>query len=219
MTHCTAVAPARALVVLLAGPSGSGKTSLARRSGLPVVGLDGFYKNGDDPTLPRRGTLVDWDAPEAWDADLAVDTLVRLATTGRADVPTYDVAYDRRTGTHPVALGTSLAFVAEGVFAAEITDACRSRGVLGDALCLDQHAAVTFYRRLGRDLRERRKPPTVLLRRGVALLRSDAATVDRQVSLGAHPCTPEEALYRIRLAAHARPAPQTRPDDDRAVAP
>ena len=46
--------PARVIVV--AGPSGSGKTVLcrllSRDRGWPVVNLDDFYKDGDDPTLP-----------------------------------------------------------------------------------------------------------------------------------------------------------------------
>lgn len=33
-------------VVLLAGPSGSGKSPLARASGLPVITLDDFYRDG-----------------------------------------------------------------------------------------------------------------------------------------------------------------------------
>ena len=39
-------------VVLLAGPSGTGKSSLAALTGLPILRLDDFYKDGDDPTLP-----------------------------------------------------------------------------------------------------------------------------------------------------------------------
>ena len=41
-----------ARVIVLAGPSGAGKSRLAERVGLPVLRLDDFYKNGDDPTLP-----------------------------------------------------------------------------------------------------------------------------------------------------------------------
>ena len=46
------MSPLPARVILLAGPSGSGKSSLAARAGLPVLALDDFYKDGDDPSLP-----------------------------------------------------------------------------------------------------------------------------------------------------------------------
>ena len=66
-----------AKVVLLLGPSGSGKTRLAHESGLPVVGLDDFYRDLDDPALPRSEELgiVDWDHPDSWDADRALAAL------------------------------------------------------------------------------------------------------------------------------------------------
>ena len=43
-------------MVVLAGPSGAGKSRLAERLGLPVLRLDDFYKDGDDPSLPRITT-------------------------------------------------------------------------------------------------------------------------------------------------------------------
>jgi uridine kinase len=46
---------------------------------------------------------------------------------------------------------------------------------------------VTFARRLVRDLRERRKPPWTLVRRGLALMRDEPNVVARQESLGAQP--------------------------------
>jgi uridine kinase len=56
---------------------------------------------------------------------------------------------------------------------------------------------VTFGRRLLRDLRELRKPPLTLLRRGWALLRAEPRVVARQVSLGAAAMTPRQAEARI----------------------
>ena len=75
-----------ARVVLLAGPSGSGKTHLAEESGLPMLDLDDFYKDGDDPTLPRHPTLgiVDWDDPASWDAAAALAALEQICRDGAA---------------------------------------------------------------------------------------------------------------------------------------
>nr|WP_284289960.1 hypothetical protein [Angustibacter aerolatus] len=93
------VAPAPAArVVVLAGPSGSGKSHLAARLGLPVLRLDDFYRDGDDPALPRAFGIVDWDDPASWDRDRAVATMVRLCTDGAADVPEYDIPTSRVTG-------------------------------------------------------------------------------------------------------------------------
>ena len=75
----------RARVIVLAGPSGAGKSRLAERLGLPVLRLDDFYKNGDDPTLPRitegaNAGLVDWDHPDSWLPEDALATIERLCT-------------------------------------------------------------------------------------------------------------------------------------------
>ena len=57
-------------------------------------------------------------------------------------------------------------FVAEGIFAHHVVAKCRENGMLAAAYCVRQHPTVTFWRRLTRDLREHRKPPLVLVRRG-----------------------------------------------------
>ena len=56
---------------------------------------------------------------------------------------------------------------------------------------------VTFWRRLTRDLREHRKPPLVLVKRGFALMRDQRRVVDDAVSKGCTPVTPDEAYERI----------------------
>ena len=54
---------------------------------------------------------------------------------------------------------------------------CRQRGLLATAYCIRQNRWVTFWRRLVRDLAERRKPPLVLWRRGLRLCRAEPAIV------------------------------------------
>ena len=195
-----------AKVIVLAGPSGAGKSRLAERLRLPVLRLDDFYKDGGDPTLPRITSgantgLVDWDHPGSWLPDDAVATLERLCHDGRAGVPVYDIAHDGRTGWQTLDLEGAAYFVAEGIFAQDVVAACRERGLLAAAYCVRQHPLVTFWRRLSRDLDEHRKPPLVLVRRGIALLRAQRGVVADAVAKGCVPVTPDEGFRAIsRLA-------------------
>ena len=190
-------------VIVVAGPSGSGKSRLSERLGLPVLNLDDFYKDGDDPTLPSvdiagGAPIVDWDSPESWNEVDALAAIERLCRDGSADVPTYDISQSRRTGHHLLDLGEASCFVAEGIFAQEIVADCRRRDLLADAVCLTQHPALTFVRRLNRDLREHRKPPTVLVRRGLHLLREQRRVVAHAEALGCRVLHPEAAYEQIR---------------------
>ncbi len=195
-----------AQVVVVAGPSGSGKsrlcTRLAEAHGLPVVHLDDFYKDGSDPTLPRthlaRGAeVVDWDDPASWVLTDAVAALEELCRSGCADIPVYDIASDGRVGHRVVALGGAPYVLAEGIFADLVVGPCQEAGVLADAVCVHNPKLLTFWRRLVRDLRERRKPPWVLVRRGFSLLRHDRDVVARAERAGCVVLTSEAAFERI----------------------
>lgn len=195
----------RAQVVVLAGPSGAGKSRLAERLGLPVLRLDDFYKDGDDPTLPRitegaNAGLVDWDHPASWHHEDALAALRELCATGSAVVPVYEIAQNGRCGSHRVDLGQQDLFVAEGIFAPEIVATCREEGLLAVAYCITQHPAVTFWRRLTRDLREHRKPPLVLLRRGLALMRAQQRVVAHAVRQGCRRATGDQAYAELVAA-------------------
>ncbi|MGC4995599.1 uridine kinase family protein [Streptomyces sp. DT195] len=198
--------PSPARVVLLSGPSGSGKSLVAALSGLPVLRLDDFYKEGDDPTLPLvdGSSDIDWDHPLSWDADVALAAIARLCASGSTPVPVYDISLSARTGEDTLSIGRTPLFIAEGIFAAEIVERCRELGVLADALCLTRGPVTTFRRRFLRDLKEGRKSVPFLLRRGWRLLRAERSIVTRQVSLGAHPCGRDEALSRMAAAAAGR---------------
>ena len=199
--------------MLLCGPSGSGKSLVAARSGLPVLRLDDFYKEGDDPTLPLvDGTSdIDWDHPRSWDVDVAIAAITELCAKGRTTVPVYDISLSARTGEEALCIDRAPVFIAEGIFAAEIVERCRDLGVLADALCLSRGPFTTFRRRFVRDLKEGRKSVPFLLRRGWRLMRAERSIVSRQTALGAYACDRDEALGRLATAAAGRPAPANTP--------
>jgi uridine kinase len=192
-----------ARVVVLAGPSGAGKSRLADRlhdaHGWPVVRLDDFYRDEDDPAMPRSEELgiVDWDHPGSWDRTAALDALETLVRTGRVETPAYDIALSRAVGTHVVTARPDDLVLAEGIFAAEVIGELAARGLLAGAFCVHHHRLVTFVRRLLRDLSERRKPPWTLVRRGLALMRDEPQVVARQESLGALPSRPADVESRL----------------------
>jgi uridine kinase len=191
-----------ARVVVLAGPSGAGKSRLAERTGLPVLRLDDFYKDGSDPTLPvvtegANAGLPDWDHPDSWLREDALDAIRRLCAEGHAHVPVYDIAHDGRCGEQELEIDGHRVFVAEGIFAQEVVPTCAREGLLEAAYCITQHPIVTFWRRLTRDLREHRKPPLVLLRRGWSLLRSQRRVVQHAVALGCRQVRPDQAYAEI----------------------
>lgn len=198
--------PAR--VIVLAGPSGAGKSRLAARLGLPVLRLDDFYRAVDEPDLPRltRGAnagLVDWDDPRTWDLEAAVAAIEDLCEVGHTEVPVYSIPLSRPVGRHSLDLHGRTHFVAEGIFAAEVVAHCAERGLLAAAHCVRQHPLVTFWRRLTRDLQERRKPPLVLVRRGLALLRDQRRVVTDAVAKGCSAVTPDESYAALSRLVHA----------------
>jgi uridine kinase len=182
-----------ARVVVLAGPSGAGKSRLAERlhdaHGWPILRLDDFYRDEDDPAMPRSEELgiVDWDHPDSWNRRAAVEALGVLVTTGSVSTPVYDISLSRAVASATVAAGPHDLVLAEGIFAAEIIGELRECGLLAAAYCVHHRPFVTFVRRLTRDLRERRKPPWTLVRRGLALMRAEPVVVARQEALGATP--------------------------------
>lgn len=196
------IGPSIAQVIVLAGPSGSGKSHLAERTGLPILRLDDFYKDGGDPTLPCTDlgggpSVVDWDHSDSWNCAEALAAIEKLCTAGQCDVPAYDIGTSRRTGHRVLSLDGAELFIAEGIFAHEVVPACRERGLVAAALCVSQHPLRTAARRLVRDLREHRKPPVMLIRRGLHLLRRQGEVVGCIVARGCRVVSPKQARALI----------------------
>lgn len=208
-----------ARVVLLTGPSGSGKTSLLHRVGARRLNLDGFYRDGSEPGMPLLdGTLsgadgvsaheamsrIDWDHPASWDAERAMTAIRELCARGRTRVPVYSLPDNATRGHRDLDIGGAAVFVAEGVFAAELVERCRTEGLLADALVLCRPRVLTWWFRLRRDLSERRKPLRVLIRRGLRLAFSERRRIERWVGQGCRPVSLQEceaAIARVISAS------------------
>lgn len=191
-----------AQVLVLGGPSGSGKSrwsaQLSREHGWPVVRLDDYYKDGGDPTLPMLSLDVpDWDDVQSWRCADAVDALELLCRTGELIAPVYDISTSAASGTQQVRLGEARTVIAEGIFAPYVIEPLRSRGLLAGAYCVHHNRWVTFARRLVRDLSERRKPPLMLVRRGLRLARAEPQIVQEQMRLGAETIRPKDLARRL----------------------
>lgn len=194
--------PAPPALVLLAGPSGSGKSRLARLSGCVSVRLDDFYRDADDADMPRWGEIVDWDDPHSWNGQAAIDAITTLLDEGSVKVPVYDISLSRRIGWHELVLPTAspgqrLCIVAEGIFAPELVRPCRELGLDTTGVWLARTGLVVFLLRLVRDLREHRKAPHILFRRGWALLRKEPAQRRAAEAKGCQTLTMRRAAARI----------------------
>ena len=158
--------------------------------------------------MPRSAELgiIDWDHPESWNRAAAVAALATLVERGAVETPTYDISLSRALGRTTVIARPTDLILAEGIFAAEIIGDLRDEGLLAAAYCVHHRPIVTFVRRLVRDLRERRKPPWTLLRRGLALMRDEPAVVRRQEELGAEPARARD-LERVLSALASAGSP------------
>ena len=202
-------------IVIVAGPSGSGKGLMSRRAGLPTVPLDEFYRDHDDPSLPRRFGIVDWDDPASWNAGAALEALTALAHDGVAEVPVYSIPLSRRTGTAVMHAEDAELIIAEGIFAAQLIAPLRELGLLADAIVLQRPTPVVFALRLARDLREGRKPPLTLLRRGWGLARDQRGDLERWKAAGMRPVGLREGTRLLRrLTALAAAERRHRPAAD-----
>lgn len=197
---------ASARVLILCGPSGAGKTRLAERLsrayGWPIVRLDDFYKDGDDPSLPLSPIgIPDWDDVRSWHVKLAFEALASLCRTGTTAVPLYDISTSRAIGSHVVDRGSADTVIAEGIFAADLVGHLRDAGLLRDAYCVRQNRWLTMGRRFVRDVSERRKPVPVLLRRGIRLALDEPKIVAAHARRGARPVTPKQAQREVRVGS------------------
>ncbi len=204
--------------MLLAGPSGSGKGRVGDLSGLPVVNLDDFYREHTDRGLPQAWGIIDWDHPASWRADHALAALVTLAHSDSCEVPTYSITKSERTGIRTIDVTGAPLLIAEGVFASELVEPLRARGLLADAIVLDRPAPLVFGLRFVRDVRQSRKSIPTLVRRGAGLAASQGSDVSRWARAGMRRLGLRDAVAHLRTLSllalsdtRRRPSPAREP--------
>ncbi|PRZ35248.1 uridine kinase [Antricoccus suffuscus] len=181
-------------MIVLAGPSGSGKSRLADRLGQPILRLDDFYRDGEDPMLPRHGAHADWESPAAWHGDRALDAILRLCAGEQIDVPIYSMAANRAVGSRPMSLDGAPFLVVEGLFTSEVVAPIRVAGLLAAAVVLRNNPLLTFVRRMRRDFADGRKPPRDIVRIGVGKLARERSVVRALVAAGGTPMSNPRAM-------------------------
>ena len=145
------------LIVGIAGGSGSGKSTVAKNVGralrpgsMIAIDMDGYYKDHSHLPFEER-KAINWDHPDAFDWDLLLDHLQRLAARQPIRKPVYDfVTHTRRPET--VALEPVDVVVVDGILL--FVDA-RIRALCEVKVFVDADADVRIIRRIRRDMSKR----------------------------------------------------------------
>jgi len=141
----------------IAGGSGSGKTTVAQailsrvpRARAALIEQDAYYKDQSHLPLEER-RRINYDHPSAFDTDLLVAHLDRLAAGHSIDKPVYDFATYTRTG-RTIRVDPVDIIIVEGILVLEDP---RVRERLDIKIFVDTDADVRVLRRLMRDIAQR----------------------------------------------------------------
>lgn len=144
------------MMIGIAGGTGSGKTTLTRRlqdafgADVSVVYHDNYYKKHAGMTYEERAAL-NYDHPDAFDTDLMVADLKRLAAGETIHCPVYDYSiYNRSEET--VEVRPTKVVIVEGIL---IFADKALRDLMDVKIFVDTDADVRILRRILRDVKER----------------------------------------------------------------
>lgn len=150
----------RPLIIGIAGGSGSGKSTVARRvaeslrnASIAFLDMDAYYRDMAHLSLEERRDL-NWDHPEAFDTELLVQQLERLASGHAIDKPLYDfVTHSRRQEC--LRITPADVIVIDGILL--FVDA-RVRQLCDVKVYVDTDADIRLIRRIRRDMNKRGRP-------------------------------------------------------------
>jgi uridine kinase len=148
------------LIIGIAGGTGSGKSTVALRiaealtpASVAFIDMDAYYRNFTQLPIEER-RKVNWDHPDAFDLDLLVTHLGRLADREAIDKPVYDFVQHLRAGK-AVHVPAADVIVIDGIllFVDErVRDRCDVK------VFVDTDADERLIRRIRRDMKVRGRP-------------------------------------------------------------
>jgi len=147
-------------IIGIAGGSGSGKSTVARNVAqalhtetVAFIDMDAYYRNYATLTLDER-RKINWDHPDAFDWELLIDQLGRLASGESIEKPVYDfVTHTRSDKT--VVVPPAQVVVIDGILL--FSDA-RVRDLCDVKVFVDADADIRLIRRIRRDIKKRGRP-------------------------------------------------------------
>lgn len=148
------------LVIGIAGGSGSGKSTVARNlaqaltaASVAFIDMDAYYRNFSHLPIEER-RKINWDHPDAFDWELLVGQLGRLAEGEAIEKPVYDfVSHTRSPRT--VTIPPADVVVIDGILL--LADE-RVRDLCDVKIFVDADADIRLIRRIKRDIAKRGRP-------------------------------------------------------------
>ena len=148
------------LIIGIAGGTGSGKSTVARNvaralgaASVAFIDMDGYYLNFAHLPIEER-RKINWDHPDAFDWDLLLADLQRLAAGESIAKPVYDFVTHTRSAQH-VAVPSADVVVIDGILL--FSDA-RIRDLCDVKVYVDADADIRLIRRIRRDMAKRGRP-------------------------------------------------------------
>lgn len=147
----------RPIIIGVTGGSGSGKTSVSHAifdqlhgHSILMLEQDSYYRDQSDMSLDER-RAVNYDHPAAFDTDLLIDQLSKLAHWESIDKPMYDYStFTRSDMTERV--DPREVIILEGIF---VLSDPTLRDLLDIKVFVDTDDDIRIIRRIQRDMKER----------------------------------------------------------------
>lgn len=147
-------------IIGIAGGSGSGKSTVARNvaqalhaESVAFIDMDAYYLNFAHLPLAER-RAINWDHPDAFDWELLVGQLARLAAGESIEKPVYDFVTHTRSDRCQVVPPANVVVI-DGIL---LFSDPRVRDLCDVKVFVDADADIRLMRRIRRDMVKRGRP-------------------------------------------------------------